>query len=286
MENRKRPLKIALRAGISAIIIFLIFWFTLPPINLRSGEFWSFVVASVAICLAVNALSGVLDFFKNLRFRPRSKDPFPAVNTEKSRSGRLVKIFIIAVGVIIFLSIVASVIGSQFFNASRYNQLLTLSDGDFTADVAELSMSQIPVVDRDTAQRLGQRKLGEMSDLVSQFVIEDDYTQINYQGRPVRVTPLAYGDVIKWKMCIRDSDTEAHDPVQRGSDTKVHQVFHDDVTGVFGSCKSGFDHGKSGLHKEHQRRAEQYPGSVYTRHQFHNVVHFYFSSLKIPFISR
>ena len=69
---------------------------------------------------------------------------------------------------------------------------------DFTADVAEINRSQIPVVDRDTASRLGQRKLGEMSDLVSQFVIEEDYTQINYKGKPVRVTPLTYGDIIKW----------------------------------------------------------------------------------------
>ena len=88
--------------------------------------------------------------------------------------------------------------GSQIFNASRYEKLITMEDGDFTADVAEINRSQIPVVDRDTASRLGQRKLGEISDLVSQFVIEEDYTQINYEGKPVRVTPLAYGDIIKW----------------------------------------------------------------------------------------
>ena len=59
-------------------------------------------------------------------------------------------------------------------------------------------MNQIPVVDKDSAQRLGSRKLGEMSDLVSQFEVMDMYTQINYQGTPYRVTPLQYGDVIKW----------------------------------------------------------------------------------------
>ena len=32
-------------------------------------------------------------------------------------------------------------------------------------------MSQIPVVDKDTASRLGSKKLGEMTDLVSQFEI-------------------------------------------------------------------------------------------------------------------
>lgn len=59
-------------------------------------------------------------------------------------------------------------------------------------------MNQIPVVDRDTAKQLGKRKLGEMADLVSQFEIAENYTQINLNNRPVRVTPLVYGDVIKW----------------------------------------------------------------------------------------
>jgi hypothetical protein len=37
-----------------------------------------------------------------------------------------------------------------------------------------------------------------MADLVSQFEIEELYTQINFNGKPVRVTPLRYGDAIKW----------------------------------------------------------------------------------------
>ena len=59
-------------------------------------------------------------------------------------------------------------------------------------------MRQIPVVDKDSAQTLGKRKLGEMSDFVSQFEIAGNYTQINYKDEPYRVTPLVYGDVIKW----------------------------------------------------------------------------------------
>ena len=99
---------------------------------------------------------------------------------------------------IIVLSGAASIIGAEIFNAKAYNNLIKMSDGDFTKDVAEINMDQIPIVDRDTASRLAQRKLGEMSDLVSQFEIEDIYTQINYRGKPVRVTPLIYGDIIKW----------------------------------------------------------------------------------------
>ena len=87
---------------------------------------------------------------------------------------------------------------SFLFNAKSFNQLLTLQDGDFTTDVAEIEMSQIPVVDKDSAQTLGKRKLGEMADFVSQFEIANNYTQINYKDEPYRVTPLVYGDVIKW----------------------------------------------------------------------------------------
>jgi hypothetical protein len=82
--------------------------------------------------------------------------------------------------------------------ASSYSKLLSLETGDFTAEVEEISYDQIPMLDADSAARLGSRKLGELSDMVSQFEILPSYTQINYQGRPVRVTSLAYGDLVKW----------------------------------------------------------------------------------------
>ena len=93
---------------------------------------------------------------------------------------------------------VGSLIGHPFFHAKAYKNLLQVTDGDFSTDVAQLKMDNIPVVDKDTASRLGKRKLGEMSDLVSQFEISNNYTQINYKEVPYRVTYLEYGDAIKW----------------------------------------------------------------------------------------
>ena len=69
---------------------------------------------------------------------------------------------------------------------------------DDAAEVEEISYDQIPMLDKDSAEKLGNRKLGELADMVSQFEVAGDYTQINYKGRPVRVTPLRYGDWIKW----------------------------------------------------------------------------------------
>ena len=34
--------------------------------------------------------------------------------------------------------------------------------------------------------------------MVSQFEVDDWYSQINYQDQPVRVSPLRYASLIKW----------------------------------------------------------------------------------------
>ena len=103
----------------------------------------------------------------------------------------------------VFLALIAAIaLGSisswVVLRAGAYSKLLTIETGDFTTDIEEISYDQIPMLDADSAARLGSRKLGELSDMVSQFEILPSYNQINYQGRPVRVTSLAYGDLIKW----------------------------------------------------------------------------------------
>ncbi len=40
--------------------------------------------------------------------------------------------------------------------------------------------------------------MGSMVDMVSQFEVSNLYSQINYQEKPVRVTPLVYASPIKW----------------------------------------------------------------------------------------
>ncbi len=104
---------------------------------------------------------------------------------------------------LVFLALIAAIaVGSLtswvVLRAGAYSELLPLNTGDFTAEVEEISYNQIPLLDADSAAQLGNRKLGELADMVSQFEILPTYTQINYQGRPVRVTSLRYGDLIKW----------------------------------------------------------------------------------------
>lgn len=181
---------------ISLVIIAVSYWFVLPPLNWRSVDFWSFLIWSIVVIVAINAFSQVISFLKANVNKKIKIDSKTSINL--SALGTPIKFAGIGIAAVIVLGILASIIGAEIFNAKAYNNLITITDGDFTKDVAELNMDQIPIVDRDTASRLGQRKLGEMSDLVSQFEIQDIYTQINYRGKPVRVTPLQYGDIIKW----------------------------------------------------------------------------------------
>ena len=190
MKNKK--VRIVVQVIVDIIAAFVVFWFTLPPINPRSVDFWGYLLTVGIICLVVFGLTR-FSKLRSMDFSPEKVREFRG-----RKPGKKAKIVIYTVLGVIALFIVVTLTGAEIFNAGSYGKLLTLEDGDFSKDVAELSMSQIPVVDRDTASRLGKRKLGEISELVSQFEIEEDYTQINYKDRPVRVTPLAYGDIIKW----------------------------------------------------------------------------------------
>jgi len=112
------------------------------------------------------------------------------------KKNAIVPAFFIAVAVLTMF--IGSIFSLEVFRSKSYRELLPVYEGDFATDIKEISADKIPMLDRDSAMILGDRKLGELADMVSQFEVAKNYTQINYNDRPVRVTPLMYGDTIKW----------------------------------------------------------------------------------------
>lgn len=209
--KHRRIASVVGRIMVSLVLIFLLFYMMLPAVNLHDQNFIVFLIISILIVLVVNFLTYVKNFLSALGqsrrtvvvgHDPITGAPVYGVNPQESSNpvslAKPLKYGFILIAILVVFMAVASLIGIKFFNASRYRDLIAITDGDFTADVSEINMNQIPVVDRDTASRLGSRKLGEMSELVSQFEIQEHYTQINYHQTPYRVTPLAYADPIKW----------------------------------------------------------------------------------------
>ncbi len=170
---------------VTAVVGFVFFYVNLPALSFYAQEFYWFV----GILCVVYICSSLVTSGYGLRVGVREY------------LGH-VKEQCIVPGVIIVLLVVVFLLGGvsswTVIRANSYKNLLTVEQGDFAADVAQISFDKIPLLDAQSAMRLGDRKLGELADMVSQFEVADNYTQINYKNRPVRVTPLVYGDVIKW----------------------------------------------------------------------------------------
>ena len=47
---------------------------------------------------------------------------------------------------------------SPIVNAKKYQQLLTVQERDFTTDISEVDYNTIPILDKDSAALLGNRK--------------------------------------------------------------------------------------------------------------------------------
>ncbi len=173
-----------LNLAVTLVFAAIYYYVVLPPINLKSEEFYIFVL----LCCAVYGVCAVLTSgFQGAG----AKGYFDFLKKQCT-------VPLIVAAALAATALVGAVLGWQLFRAKDYRDLLTVQDGDFAAEVEEISYDQIPMLDAESAMKLGNRKLGELADMVSQFEVADDYTQINYQGRPVRVTPLRYGDLIKW----------------------------------------------------------------------------------------
>ena len=188
-RTEPKPARSPLAAAIPALPLTLIFgavWFyvRIPAINIQSGSFWSMLAL---LCLVYTALFALFGGFRT-----------GEAETIGSCIKKRAKLPACLILLIILITVIGSAAGWVLFRASAYAKLLPFESGDFASEVEEVQWDQIPMLDSASANTLATRKLGELSDLVSQFEVDSNSAQINYQDTPVRVTYLNYGDVIKW----------------------------------------------------------------------------------------
>ena len=169
------------------------FYVAIPAINLQSGEFYSFVFM---LCMIYLLCALVTSGFRGKKGeKPFQRGQLKEYLTFIKQQCLPVGILLIAMVVVI---VVGQIVSMPIFRAGAYRDLLTVENGEFTQDISQISFNEIPTLDRDSANYLGDRQMGTLSDMVSQFDYSNSSTQINYQGRPVRVAPIAYADLIKW----------------------------------------------------------------------------------------
>lgn len=164
------------------------YYLVLPPININTIAFWVYVIISLVAFTLLFSIAYSSQNVIKVTNNPHIKDVPKIV----SIPGSIIMILILGIILIDFIC-------SPIFNASSYSKRISVDEtGDFLTDIKEVDFNSLPLLDRNSSEKLGDRVMGQMSELVSQYYVSDQYTQINYNNEIVRVTPLEYADAIKW----------------------------------------------------------------------------------------
>lgn len=193
----KSVLKIILSIVLALVTGGIVYYFLLPPMNLKAIEFYYFLAIVIASFVAYLALLTAV--FRHAEYVPYIK--------KQAR---------VPVALILVLALVAGVgyvVGCQFFRAKRYSEIITVKeDQNFSEDFDQPDFNTIPKLDEDAAATVAQKAMGELAnlDLESQFKVYNgtaaasNYPQINYQEHPVRLATLQYANIIKWITNMRN----------------------------------------------------------------------------------
>ena len=178
------------------LFLGLSLYFFCPALNIHNVWLWILVDIALLIFVTVERLtkicntSGWLTISQKVGLKGKGK------KIAKVNFG--IKHYIAPIAVA-GLIVVIGIIGSTAFNATSYSKILPVSDSDFSVDLSEsVGTDSIALMDTKSAQMLGDREIGALSDVVSQFNVSYDYTQIDYNGKPIKVSALEYAGFFKW----------------------------------------------------------------------------------------
>lgn len=195
MKNSNFPnaLKTALKLVISTVIVFILFYIFLPPINPMSTSFWIFLAITIAIYLLP---FGVFNLFSIKKFPAGTS---ARIEFSPFAKRKKTKIMLSAIALPIVFMIIGVIFSSTLFGAKKYASVIKVTEADFANDMPETdNVTNIALMDTPSAIIIGNRALGSLSDVVSQFVSSEEYTQINYNGLPKKVSTIEYDGFFKW----------------------------------------------------------------------------------------
>ncbi len=159
-----------------------------PAINIHKPSFWA---GMVVICLVLGAICGInsirYKFDKNKKVKNFNTLPF------------ISKTFGVLAVVLFLVAFVGNIIGSPLLRAKKYASLLEVENKDFASDLEETErITDLALMDTESARIFGNRKIGSLSEVVSQYEVESNYTQISIQKAPYKVSALKYASFFKW----------------------------------------------------------------------------------------
>ena len=193
MKKTNLVKKIILSIVSGVLFSFLYFYISLPAINPANPSFWfslTLVILSFAYPFLLQKNQG------QYRMKNRNGTSTISFNVNGLKLNKIVAAIIV---VPLALMMIGSVISSTVFNARSYANVITVKEADFATDMKETNeVTNIALMDGNSARYLGNKTLGSVSHMVSQYVVSPNYTQINYQYTPKKVANLEHADFFKW----------------------------------------------------------------------------------------
>ncbi len=179
-----KSIRIALAIACGTVLTAISYYLLLPPLNLYSTGFWMYLLAVILFYgIPLLLFSGALG---------------KGAKSEKSKSK---KIFILVAILPLAVLILGGLFSSTFFHAVDYSRVIQndITEAVFSEDMPEADVvSDISLMDTASAAIIGNRKLGELADVVSQYELSRDYNQINWGNTPKKVANLEYADFFRW----------------------------------------------------------------------------------------
>ncbi len=191
----KKTTRIVLSVILGTVLTGLYYYLVLPPLNVHSTGFWIsllLIMLFYGIPLGLVRLSLPHGAGGVGRFAKTTPD-----KAEKKSVGS--KVFLVALAIPVAVLAIGGLLSSTFFNAHKYASVASVTEAAFSEDMPEADVvSNISLMDTESAQIIGNRALGSLSDVVSQYELSYTYNQINYQGTPKKVANLEYVDLFRW----------------------------------------------------------------------------------------
>ena len=152
-------------------------WLLLPAWSIESIGMWFFILAMAIIAVVIFGLVESFEYVGSFTCT-------------------------IASGVVAGIAVVGLLIGGlsswALFRADDYHHIIEIEEGNFEEDVSKMSEDSFwPIVDLETAQKVGDRSIGSVKN-ASWYEVSDEYDLIKYKGEYYRISDLQYGGLFKY----------------------------------------------------------------------------------------
>lgn len=178
-KNKKNNIKLTGIFLIIFTVVNLLSWFVLgirmfPALNLKNAALYLYLIALITVLFTLNKL-------------------------DKDNMERSLKIAGSGIIIMFVFFLVATLVSSKLLRSKQYANISNLTELDKPEiRISATSKEEVPIIDRETADRIGNRAMGTIPEFSGIYQAPKYYTTIVHNDSLARVAPLEYSGFFSW----------------------------------------------------------------------------------------